>query len=209
MLDCVRFVNLLQLYGNALPVIPGLAYADDEESGLECARRVKEIIAASCAAQKQAVPRVASAAPRAIPSAVSSPAANEDSALARENDLLRAEVRLMRDEASALKMQLEGSRAEARALRNQLDALSRRFAQVVGSAGTSHGAASQVPVTNQYQALPIGAYGEINLAPRPPGDEYADVQLNPPSESGNYSVFNSEARYADPSILSRIHESTQ
>jgi hypothetical protein len=57
---------------------------------------------------------------------------------------------------------------------------------------------------NEYQAVrvnpPSAAY-DVGQLERPPGDDYAQLQIKPPSNS-NYGVVNAgEPRYADPSIL--------
>jgi hypothetical protein len=57
---------------------------------------------------------------------------------------------------------------------------------------------------NEYQAVrvnpPSVAY-DVGQVERPPGDDYSQLQLKPPSNS-NYDVVNAEEpRYADPSIL--------
>jgi hypothetical protein len=113
----------------------------------KCARRVKEIIAAT-AHQEPVVPRAAFSSNAAVAVAAAAPAPNvdQDSALARalhELDVLRGDYAALQDEAMALKLQLAEQRsagdnpqiaalrAENAALRAQLDAMQRRVAQVV------------------------------------------------------------------------------
>ncbi len=104
------------------PFPPSPASQAQSQSQVSASGTVKALPSAPAAlAEPQGSPLVAAAV-------------DEDSALAcalHEVDLLRAENESMRYEASAFKLQLEDSRAEARALRNQLDAPSRRVAQVV------------------------------------------------------------------------------
>jgi hypothetical protein len=137
-------ICLPQIGGNPLPTVADLKYEGTKESAQQCARRIKEIVAASASLQEQEAPRAAVAV------AAPSPGVDQDSALARalhELDVVRANHASVQDEASALKLQLEELRAENAmlrrignnphlaaenaALRAQLDAMQRRVAQVV------------------------------------------------------------------------------
>jgi hypothetical protein len=122
-----------------------LKFEATNDSAEECARRVKEIIAAA-AHQEPVVPRAASSSNAAVAAAAPAPNVDQDSALARalqELDVLRGDYAALQDEAMALKLQLAEQRsagdspqiaalrAENAALRAQLDAMQRRVAQVV------------------------------------------------------------------------------